>query len=48
MSLLAKGFNEYLNLIDSSNNIDYRDEGSTLYSREDQLNKMATYSLVRG
>ena len=47
MSLFAKGFNEYLNLIGSSNNIDSRSENSNRYSREDQLNKITTYSLVR-
>ena len=48
MSLLAEGFNEYLDLINSSNNIDYRSKGSVRYSREGQLNKITTYSLIRG
>ena len=48
MSLLAKGFNKYLDLVDSSDNIDRESEGNTRYSRRDQLNKTITYNLIRG
>ena len=46
VSLFAKGFNEYLDLIDSLNNIDRGSESSTRYSR-DQLNKITACSLVK-
>ena len=44
----VEGFNEYLDLIDSSDNVDSESEDSARYNRGGQLDKTTTYSLVRG